>query len=116
MLYPGVAAVKIDDLGEVIGVYAGSTNDTGAAIRLLRRAVGSTGVGPHTATTERAAVYPPALEQVLPEAVHVTGKAERPASECKQQHLKGRYRRMRGFKRSGPATGSCGTSGRRSTG
>lgn len=99
----------------MIGVYVGSASDTGAAIRLLRQAVGSTDVGPGTATTDTAAVYPTALEQVLPDAVHVTGKAARPAIEC-EQHLKGRYRRMRGSKLSVPATGSCGTSGRRANG
>jgi hypothetical protein len=35
---------------------------------------------------------------VLPEALHIAGKAEQQAIERDHGHLKGRYRSMRGFK------------------
>ncbi len=52
---------------------------------------------PHTAT-DKAAIYPPALAAVLPEATHIAGKAEQQAIERDHQHLKGRCRSMPGFK------------------
>ena len=52
---------------------------------------------PHTATRDKAAIYPPALPLVLPAAIHGAGKAEQ-RIERDHQHLKGRYRSMRGFK------------------
>ncbi len=49
-------------------------------------------------TTDKAACYPPALAEVLPEAEHVTGKQEQQRLERDHQHLKGRLRPMRNFK------------------
>ena len=95
---PSYVFRAIDELGQVIDVYVSPTRDTAAAIAFLRRAMGSTGVRPHTATTDRAAIYPPALRAVLPDAAHVAGKAEQQEIERDHQHLKGRYRPMRGFK------------------
>ena len=88
----------IDDLGQVIDVYVSPTRDTDAAVRFLRRAVETTGIHPHTATTDKAAIYPPALARVLPTVHHITGKAEQQQIERNHQHLKGRYQSMRGFK------------------
>jgi transposase-like protein len=88
----------IDDLGQVIYVYVSPTRDTEAAIRFLGQAMESTGVRPETATTDEAAIYPPALQAVLPETRHRAGKAEQQGTERDHQHLKGRYRSMRGFK------------------
>jgi len=53
---------------------------------------------PRRVTTDCAACYPPALERVLPEAEHVTGKMVQQRIERDHQHLKGRTRPMRGFK------------------
>ena len=53
---------------------------------------------PRRVTTDKAACYPPALAEVLPEAEHVTGKQEQQRLERDHQHLKGRLRPMRGFK------------------
>jgi transposase-like protein len=64
----------IDEEGQGIDVYVSPTRDTAAAITFLTRAVESTGVAPYTATTDKAAIYPPALAAVLPETEHVTGK------------------------------------------
>jgi transposase-like protein len=82
----------------VIDVYVSPTRDAEAATTFLRRAVEETGVRPHTATTDKASIYPPALGVVLPETQHVTGKLEQQAIERDHQHLKSRYRSMRGFK------------------
>ncbi len=49
------------------------------------------------ATTDRAAIYPPALAAVVPEVVHIKGKMEQQRIERDHQHLKGRTRSMRGF-------------------
>jgi transposase, IS6 family len=55
-------------------------------------------VRPHTATTDKAAIYPLALQRVLPVVLHIAGKAEQQRIERDHQHLKGRYRSIRGFK------------------
>jgi len=88
----------IDELGQVLDVYVSRTRDTEAATLFLARAVEETGVRPHTATTDKAAIYPPALAAVLPGVAQRAGKAEQQAIERDHQHLKGRYRPMRGFK------------------
>ena len=87
----------IDENGQVIDVYVSPTRDTGAATTFLRQAVESTDVTPSLATTDRAAIYPPALAAVLPEVVHIKGKMEQQRIERDHQHLKGRTRSMRGF-------------------
>jgi transposase-like protein len=97
----------IDDLGQVVDVYVSMTRDTAAAVLFLTRAVEGTGVRPHTATSDKAAIYPPALQLVLPEALHRVGKADQQAIERDHQHLKGRYRSMRGFKRVHTAQTVC---------
>lgn len=51
----------IDELGQVIDFHVSPTRDTEAAITFLTLAVESTGVRPHTATTDRVAIYPRAL-------------------------------------------------------
>jgi transposase-like protein len=88
----------IDEWGQVIDVYVSPTRDAEAATIFLRRAVAATGVRPYRATTDKAPIYPPALAAVLPETRHVTGKLEQQGIERDHQHLKGRYRSMRGFK------------------
>jgi len=88
----------IDELGQVIDVYVSARRDTEAATWFLTQAMERTDCRPHTVTTDKAAIYPPALAIVLPEASHITGKAAQQAIERDHQHLKGRYRPMRGFK------------------
>lgn len=53
---------------------------------------------PHTATTDKAPIYPPAFAAVRPEVDHITGKMEQQAIERDHQHLKGRIGCMRGFR------------------
>ncbi len=87
----------IDEDGQVIDVYVSPTRDTAAAITFLTQAVESTEVMPSLATTDKAAIYPPALAAVVPEVVHIKGKMEQQRIERDHQHLKGRTRSMRGF-------------------
>jgi len=87
----------IDDDGQVIDVYVSPTRDTAAATAFLTRAVESTEVTPAVATTDRAAIYPPALAAVLPEVEHLRGKMVQQRIERDHQHLKGRTRCIRGF-------------------
>ena len=87
----------IDEDGQVIDVYVSPTRDTPAATKFLTQAVESTEVTPMLTTTDRAAIYPPALAAVVPEVVHIKGKMEQQRIERDHQHLKGRTRSMRGF-------------------
>lgn len=87
----------IDADGQVIDVYVRSTRDTAAATTFLTQAIESTEVTPSLATTDRAAIYPPALAGVLPEVRHIAGKLVQQRIERDHQHLKGRTRPMRGF-------------------
>ena len=87
----------IDEEGQVIDVYVSATRDTAAGTTFLTRAVESTEVTPSMATTDRAAIYPPALAAVLPEVKHIRGELEQQRIERDHQHLKGRTRSMRGF-------------------
>jgi transposase-like protein len=87
----------IDEDGQVIDVYVSPTRDTAAATTFLTQAVESTEVTPTVATTDKAAIYPPALAAVLPEVKHIKGKMEQQRIERDHQHLKGRTRSMRGF-------------------
>jgi len=54
-------------------------------------------VTPYRATTDKAAIYPPALATVLPEVDHVTGTMEQQRIERDHQHRKRRTRCMRAF-------------------
>jgi transposase, IS6 family len=89
----------IDDLGQVIDVFVRPVRDTAAATAFLRRALRETDVRPATVTTDKAAIYPPALAEVLPGVELVAGKAVQQRIERDHGHLKGRYGPMRGLKR-----------------
>jgi transposase-like protein len=87
----------INEEGHVIDVYVSPTRDTSAAITFLTWSIESTEVTPSIATTDRAAIYPPALAPVLPEVKHIVDKIVQQWIERDYQHLKGRTRSMRGF-------------------
>ena len=82
----------------MIDVFVRETRDVDAAASFFCRALESTGVIPRCVTTDKAAAYPPALVAVLPGVAHETEKILQQAIERDQQHLKGRYAGMRGFK------------------
>lgn len=62
----------------------------------LQQVIDDTNVRPQKVTTDKAAIYRPAA--VLPEVKHVAIRLDQLAIEPDHQHLKGRYRPMRGFK------------------
>jgi transposase-like protein len=101
----------IDEVGRVVDVYLSPTRDAQAAERFFRCAQEETEERPERVTTDRAACYPPALERVLPEAEHVTGKMVQQGIERDHQHVKGRTRPMRGFKTARGARIVCGGHG-----
>jgi len=97
----------IDEHGGVIDVYLSETRDTAAATAFFAQAIARTDVRPQRVTTDKASAYPPALRAVIPEAEHLTGKAEQQGIERDHQHLKGRTRCMRGFQQLGCAQVVC---------
>ncbi len=101
----------IDEEGQVIDVYVSPTRDTAAATAFLTQAIESTEVTPTLATTDKAAIYPPALAAVLPEVKHIMGKLPQQRIERDHQHLKGRIRSMHGFQTRKCAQIICGGHG-----
>src|SRR4051794_24082602 len=97
----------IDESGQVVEVLFQEHRDTEAAAAFFRAALENTGVIPHTVTTDKAAAYPPALAEVLPEVEHITGKAEQQRIERDHQHLKGRLKVFRGCKTASGAQRFC---------
>jgi transposase-like protein len=97
----------IDEQGQVVEVLFQEHRDTEAAAAFFRSALETTGVTPHTVTTDKAAAYPPALAEVLPEVEHIRGKAEQQRIERDHQHLKGRLKVFRGCKTTGGAQRFC---------
>jgi IS6 family transposase len=97
----------IDEYGQVVEVLFREHRDAEAATAFFCSALDSTGVTPHTVTTDKAAAYPPALATVLPEIEHITGKAEQQRIERDHQHLKGRRKVFRGCKTAGGAQRFC---------
>src|SRR4051795_7934425 len=97
----------IDEYGQVVEVLFREHRDTAAATAFFRSALENTGVTPQTVTTDKAAAYPPALAEVLPEVEHMAGKAVQQRIERDHQHLKGRLRVFRGCKTAGGAQRFC---------
>ncbi len=97
----------IDEYGQVVEVLFREHRDTEAATAFFRSALENTEVTPHTVTTDKAAAYPPALAEVLPDVEHITGKAEQQRVERDHQHLKGRLKVFRGCKTAGGAQRFC---------
>ena len=103
----GYVCRAMDEHGQVVEVLFREQRDTEAAVAFFRSALESTGVTPHTVTTEKAAVYPPALTQVLPAVEPITGKAVQQRIERDHRHLKGRLKIFRGCKTRGGAQRFC---------
>src|SRR3954447_2367562 len=97
----------LDEYGQVVEVLFREHRDTEAATAFFPSALENTGVTPQTVTTDKAAAYPPAFAQVLPEIKHITGKAEQQGIERDHQHLKGRLKVFRGCKTTGGAQRFC---------
>lgn len=81
----------INEYGQVVSVCAIPTPDAAAATAYFERAVEETDERPEQATTEKAAYYLPALQHLLPEAEHITGKMVQQQIERDHQHPTGRF-------------------------
>jgi transposase-like protein len=60
----------------VIDVFLNPQWDMRAATAFLRQTVAGTGERPQTVTTDKAAIYPPALAVVLPDTEYLAGKRD----------------------------------------
>jgi hypothetical protein len=60
----------VDQFGQVIDVYLSTRRDTAAARSFFARALNTTKVPPVEVTTDKAAVYPRVLDQLVPGAWH----------------------------------------------
>jgi transposase-like protein len=96
-----------DALGQVSDVYVSEHRDAERATTFVQQAVDSSDVRPRKVSTDKAAAYPLALQAVLPEAEHVTGKWQQQTIEREHHHRKGRIHCMRGFKAAGTAQVVC---------
>jgi len=105
----------IDQYGQVIDVLVSEKRDMVATRRFFTRAL-EHGPSPTEVTTDKAAVYPPVLEEVAPGAWHHTEPYANNRIEADHSQLKRRLRPMRGLKRLrcarviSRATPSCKTS------
>jgi transposase, IS6 family len=88
----------VDQHGQVIDVLLSERRDLAAARRFFTRALRS-GTVPAEVTTDRAAAYPRALDELVPSALHVTERYANNAVEADHGRLKAPLRPMRGLKR-----------------
>jgi IS6 family transposase len=72
--------------------------DTRAAFRFFDRAIGTTKIRPSEVVTDRAAVYPKVLDELVPAAWHRTDRYGNNRVEADHGQLKRRLRPMRGLK------------------
>jgi transposase-like protein len=87
----------IDQFGQVIDVLVAEKRDMVATRRFFTRAL-EHGPSPTEVTTDRAAVYPRVLAELVPAACHVTEQYANNAIEADHGRLKSRLRPMRGLK------------------
>jgi transposase-like protein len=88
----------IDQFGQVIDVFVAPRRDSAAARRFFQRAIGSTKVTPTEVVTDKAAVYPKVLDELVPAAWHNTEQYANNRIEADHGQLKRRLRPMRGLK------------------
>jgi IS6 family transposase len=88
----------IDQHAQVIDVLLSERRDLAAARRFFRRALRA-GTVPAEVTTDRAAVYPPVLDELIPSTLRTTERYANNRVEADHGRLKARLRPMRGLKR-----------------
>jgi transposase-like protein len=88
----------IDQFGQVIDVLVSEKRDRAATRRFFSRTL-EHGVRPAEVITDKAAVYPPVLEELAPGAWHHTERYANNRVEADHGRLKSRLRPMRGLKR-----------------
>ncbi|ETA00272.1 transposase [Frankia casuarinae] len=88
----------VDQYGQVIDVLASTRRDQATARRFFVRAL-TYGRRPDEVTTDKAAVYPRVLDELVPEACHIDAARENNRIEADHGRLTARLRPMRGLKR-----------------
>jgi IS6 family transposase len=88
----------VDQFGQVIDVLVSEQRDAAAARRFFTRAL-THGPAPVEVTTDRAAAYLRVLDDLLPDALHLTDRYANNPIEADHGRLKARLRPMRGLKR-----------------
>ena len=88
----------VDQHGQVVDVLLSAHRDLAAARRFFTRALRA-GTVPVEVTTDRAPVYPRALDELVPSAMHTVEQYANNPIECDHGRLKARLRPMRGLKR-----------------
>ena len=88
----------VDQFGQVIDVLVSPKRDKKAARRFFTRALAGA-TPPTQVTTDRAPAYPRIVEDMLPGALHVTGKYANNRIEADHGRLKARLRPTRGMKK-----------------
>jgi len=97
----------IDEDGQIVDVLLSDHRNAAAARIFFEQAMTSTDVMPTRVTTDKAKCYPPALRAVLPGVEHRSSHYLNNGLERDHQHLKGRMRPMRHFKRLARANTFC---------
>ena len=87
----------IDQFGQVIDVFVSTQRDVKAARRFCQRAIATTKAAPVEVVTDRAAIYPVLLEELLPVAGHRTEQYANHHIEADHGRLKSRRGPMRGL-------------------
>src|ERR1700694_4528372 len=87
----------VDQFGQVIDVMLSDRRDAKAARRFFDSAL-LRAARPVEVTTDRAAIYPPVLDELLPGAFHSLEKYANNRVEADHGRLKARLRPMRGLK------------------
>jgi transposase, IS6 family len=88
----------INQFGQVIDVLVSPKRDLAATRRFFTRAF-EHGPCPAEVITDKAAVYPPVLEELVPDAWHHSERYANNPVEADHGRLKSRLRPMRGLKR-----------------
>ena len=88
----------VDQHGQVIDVLVSAKRDLAAARRFFGRAL-RIGTIPAEVTTDRAAVYPRVIDELIPSALHTVEQYANNPVEVDHGRLKARLRPMRGLKR-----------------
>jgi transposase-like protein len=88
----------VDQHGQVIDVLLSARRDLAAARRFFIQALRSS-VVPVEVTTDRAAVYPRVLDELVPSALHTVEQYANNSIEADHGRLKACLRPMRGLKR-----------------
>ena len=89
----------IDQFGQVIDVLVSQKRDLAATRRFFTRALNTTTITPVEVITDKAAVYPPVLEELVPGTWHHSERYANNPVEADHGRLKSRLRPMRGLKR-----------------